>query len=112
MLGMLAGARGCFGGLPEEDMSRPKITFGPQRRVDSLGQTRVEVRFGWQPVGYLCRWHGDLAFSNHGWFFETDDLLSRAVFDYGFPPVRVSLADAKRDLVRQARAHDIGKEPT
>ena len=86
--------------------SPPKVGFGPVRRNESAGQSQVEVRFGWQVVGHLCRWHND--FLKHGWFFETNFVLARAVLDFGFPPRRVDLADAKAALLDRAKAHGLG----
>ena len=88
-------------------MSPPSITFGPARRVDSAGQTQVVVRFGWETVGNLCRWHADFLRTRHGWFFETNSPLARACFDFGFPPARVNLRDAKADLIQKAKSRGL-----
>ena len=86
---------------------KSRITFGPQRRNDAGGQTEVEVRFDWQVVGTLRRWHTEFLWGKHGWFFVCNHPLARAIFDFGFPPKKVTLADAKRAVILEARSHGL-----
>ena len=83
------------------------IRFGVSRRDEHRGQTLVDVYYRHWTVGTLRRWLAP-ELAKHGWFFETNDPLSRDVFSFGFPPGKVLLAEAKKDLIAEAAKHGIG----
>ena len=96
----------------EEMAVRKAISFGPARRCEDTGRTKVEVRWEKQAVGHLCRWHRKGSLSFPFWWFEEAHPLARSVFRYERDGQRgFSLRSGKLAVIEQAKFHRLGTRP-